>query len=99
MSIARALLFGLMYNVFRAVVGRCIMYSWHRLTHSDSDSEHGLQYVGRSALAGVDEDSIDSNAEESDSANGNDGISHLAGGISDENNDVGQTAEQSIDFL
>ena len=71
---------------------------WDSVTSSE-DSEHGLQYVGRSALAGVDEDVIDSNAEESDSGNGNIGIQHLAGSISDEDMDLGQTAQESIDFL
>ena len=71
---------------------------WDSVTSSE-DSEHGQQYVGRSALAGVDEDGMDSSAEVSDSGSGNIGIQHLAGSISDEDMDLGQTAQESIDFL
>ena len=50
-------------------------------------------------MAGVDEYGMDSSAEVSDSGIGNIGIHHLAGSISDEDMDLGQTPQESIDFL
>ena len=71
---------------------------WDSAT-SSSDSEHGQQYVGRSALAGFEEDGTDSAAEVSDTGSEHIGMNTLAEGISDDDMGLGQSAQGSIDFL
>ena len=71
---------------------------WDSVT-SSSDSEHGQQYVGRSALAGFEEDGMDSAAEVSDTGSEHIGINSLAEGISDDDMGLGLSAQESIDFV
>ena len=56
-------------------------------------------YVGRSALASVEENGMDSSAEVSDTGSEHIGMHPLAEGISDDDMGLGQTAKESIDFL
>ena len=71
---------------------------WDSAT-SSSDSEHGQQYVGRSALSGFKEDGMDSAAEIADTGSEHIGINTLAEGISDDDMGLGLSAQESIDFV
>ena len=71
---------------------------WDSVTSSE-DSEHGQQYVGKSALSGVEEDGMDSAAEVSDTGSEHIGINTLAEGISDDDMGLGLSAQESIDFV
>ena len=66
---------------------------------SSSDSEHGLQYIGRGALAASEDESNLSSAASSDCRmEGCGGMNPLAGSISEEDADLGQTAELDPDY-
>ena len=73
---------------------------WDSETSSDN-SEHGMQYYG--GLAGAQDDSNASSGceEESDVSSGArcGGMNSLAGGMSEEDGDVAQTAKPDLDFL
>ena len=71
---------------------------WDSVTAS-SDSEHGQQYVGRSALAGFEEDGMALAAEVSDTGSERICINTLAEGISDDDMGLGLSAQESIDFV
>ena len=68
---------------------------------SSDDSEHGLQYIG--GLAGTEDDSnVSSGCEEESDVSSTApcaGMSALAGNMSEEDGDVGQTEKLDADFL
>ena len=73
---------------------------WDSETSSDN-SEHGIQYYG--GLAGAEDDSNSSSGREEDSDVCSEarcgGMNSLAGGMSEEDGDVAQTAKPDLDFL
>ena len=72
---------------------------WDSETSSD-DSEHGLQYIG--GLAGTeDESNVSSSCEKESDASSTarcGGVNPLAGSVSEEDTDLGQTMELDPDF-